>query len=115
MAEMYQNLTAANSAFEEAEGSVNRTSKLGMIVVEEENLLAEARTKLITARAAQHTSNLDKVLEESDASIALSEQAHQQAENDIKESRFRRQAMIIAVLVISLVVLSLVMLRRQLS
>ncbi len=115
VAALYKNLTEANTALEDAEGSVRRTSKLGMIVVEEENLLAEARTKLITARAAQHTSNLDKVLEVSNASIALSEQAHQQAQDDIQESRFRRQAMVIAVLVIGLVIVSLVMLRRRLT
>ena len=59
--------------------------------------------------------NVDKVLEESNASIALSEQAHQQADKDIKENRFRRQAMIVAVLMIGLLVVVLVMLRRQLS
>ncbi len=115
VAQLYQTLSEANRSLEEAEAAVDRTSKLGMIVIEEENTLAEARTKLITARAEQHTINVDKVLEESNASITLSKQAHQRAEDDIRESRFRRQAMIIAVLVIGLVIVSLVMLRRQLG
>ncbi len=114
VAEMYQTLAEADLAFDDAEEAVRHTSDLGMIVMEEENILAEARTRLITARAAQHTNNLDQVLEESNASIALSNQAHQQAEDSIKESRFRRQAMIIAMFVIGMIILSLMLLRRQL-
>jgi predicted CXXCH cytochrome family protein len=115
VAKLYQTLSEADHSLEEAEAAVERTSELGMIVIEEENMLAEARTSLITARAAQHTIDLDKVLEESDASITLSEKARQQAEEDVEESRFRRLAMIIAILVIGLIIVSLVMLRRQLD
>ena len=114
VAALYQTLSEADHSLAEAEEAVENTSELGMIVVEEENILAEARTRLITARAAQHTIDLDKVLEESEASIELSEQAHQRADNSIEESRFRREAMIVAVLVIGLIIVSLVMLRRQL-
>jgi hypothetical protein len=86
-----------------------------MIVTDEENLLAEARTRLISARAQQHSANLSIVREESDGSIALSQQAQEQAEDAISESRFRRRAMVIAILVIGLVITSLVMLRRELT
>ena len=115
IAKLYQTLTDAAQQLQGAEDAVSHTSDLGMIVIEEENTLVQARTHLITARAAQHTVNIDKVLEESNASIALSEQAHQQADDAIKENRFRRQAMIVAVLVIGLVIASLILLRQRLG
>lgn len=112
---LYEGLVEADEALVEAEAAVSRAAAIGMIVAEEEGVLAEARTKLITARAAQHTVDLDTVLAESDASIELSEQAQQQAEDAIAESHFRRQAMVVALAVIVLVILSLVLLRRELT
>jgi hypothetical protein len=113
--EMYDALVEAGELLEEAEFAIDRAASLGMIVTEEENLVNDARTKLITARAAQHTVSLDVVLEESDAAAGLSEQARQLAEDSISESRFRRQAMVVAVVVIVLVIFSLVTLRRELT
>jgi hypothetical protein len=111
---LHEGLVEADATLEEAESTVSRAATLGMIVAEEEGLLAEARTKLITARAAQHTVDVGVVLEESSASIDLSEQASQQAEGAIAESQFRRQAMVVAVGAIVLVIFSLVLLRREL-
>lgn len=113
--ELHQALTDADKAIEEAENMVQRAARLGMIVAEEESLIGEARTKLITARATQHEVNLESVQEISDASVELSQQARQQAEDAIAESRFRRQAMVIALAVIVLVIFSLVLLRRELT
>ena len=76
--------------------------------------MTEARTHLITARAAQHTVNTDAVFEETDASVELSNQAFDQADQAIQQSRFRRLAMIIALAVIVLIIVSLVWLRREL-
>lgn len=115
IATLHEGLVEADEALQEAEGTVERAASLGMIVAEEEGLLTEARTKLITARAAQHTVDVETVLNESDASVELSGQAHQQAEDAIAESRFRRQAMVVALGVIVLVIFSLVLLRRELT
>lgn len=112
---IYKSLVEANAAYEDAQEAVSDASDLGMIVTDEENLLAEARTQLISARAQQHSANLSTVREASDGSIALSQQAQEQAEDAISESRFRRRAMVIAILVIGLVIISLVMLRRELA
>jgi hypothetical protein len=111
---LYGALVEADEALSEAQSTVDRAASLGMIVRQQEGILADARTRLITARAAQHTVDLDVVLAESDASLELSEQARQQAEDAIAESRFRRQAMVVAVGVIVLIIVSLILLRREL-
>src|SRR5574341_142601 len=84
---LYEDLTGADAALTEAQEAVERAARLGMIVYPQENTLAEARTRLITARAAQHTVDLETVRAETDASLELSEQAHQQAEDAIAESQ----------------------------
>jgi hypothetical protein len=112
---IYESLVDADTAFEDAENAVLEAGDLGMIVTDEENLLAEARTKLITARAQQHSVNLSTVRDISEESIALSEQAKEQANDAIDENRFRRQAMVIAVAIIGLIIFSLVMIRRELG
>ncbi len=108
-------LVAADQSTAEASSAVADASSLGMIVTEETRLLAEARTKLITARAGQHALDLERVQQDTDDAIELSSRARRQAEQAIDESRFRRQAMVIAVIAIGLVIASLVMLRRALT
>jgi hypothetical protein len=115
VAQLYQALASAAEAYRDAEDAVNRAADRGMIVLDEENLLSEARTKLITARAEQHSVNLEQVLAESDASIELSEKARRQAEDAIAESRFRRWAMVVALAAIGLVVSALILVRREIG
>lgn len=112
--ELHDSLVEADDALSEAQATVDEAASLGMIVRQQEGTLADARTRLITARAAQHTVDLDMVRTESDASLELSQQAQQQAENAIEESRFRRQAMVVAVGAIVLIIVSLILLRREL-
>jgi hypothetical protein len=107
-------LVKADDALQTANVRVEQAARLGMIVEEEDGLMAEARTRLITARAAQHTVNSEVVFEETDASVELSNQAFEQADQAIQQSRFRRLAMIIALAVIVLIIVSLVWLRREL-
>jgi predicted CXXCH cytochrome family protein len=114
VARLQNALVTADEALEKANETVDQAARLGMIVAEEESLMTEARTRLITARAAQHTVNEDVVFEETDASVELSNQAADQATQAIQQSRFRRRAMIIAVAVIVLIIVSLVLLRREL-
>jgi len=114
VAKMNNLLASANTALQDANYLVNQAQGLGMIVTEEESLIADARTKLITARAAQHTANLDTVQTMTDASIDLSKQAHEKAQQSVDENVFRRQAMIIAIAVIGLVIVSLILIRREL-
>jgi predicted CXXCH cytochrome family protein len=107
-------LVTADEALRTADETVEQAARLGMIVAEEESLMTEARTRLITARAAQHTVDEDVVITETDASIELSNQATNQAAQAIQQSRFRRLAMIIALAVIMLIIVSLILLRREL-
>jgi len=107
-------LVAADGALGNAQETVEQAARLGMIVAEEESLIAQARTRLITARAAQHTTDETVVVEETNASIELSSQAAGLAEKAIQESRMRRLAMLIAITVIVLTIVSLVLLRREL-
>jgi predicted CXXCH cytochrome family protein len=112
---LYQALADADASLTEAREAVDQASSLGMIVAEEENLLTEARTRLITARAAQHTVDLATVEQETRAAVDLSVQAREQAEAAIAENRFRRQAMVIALAINAVVIFSLVMVRRELA
>ena len=113
--QLQQSLTEAAQSLEQADASVQQAAAVGMIVEEEQSLLTDARTRLITARAAQHTANIDTVKTETDASIQLSQQAQEQSQAAIAESQFRRKAMVIALVVIVLIITSLVLLRRELA
>jgi hypothetical protein len=112
--EIHQSLVEADEAIEAAESAVKRAAALGMIVSDEEVLLDESFTRLVTARAAQHTVDLDLVRVETDAAMELSVAARQQAETAIGENENRRQAMVIVLAVIGLIIVSLVLLRREL-
>jgi len=114
VAELQDALVKADEALQTANERVDQAARLGMIVADQESLMTEARTHLITARAAQHTVSTDVVFEETDASVDLSNQAFDQADQAIQQSRFRRLAMIIALAVIVLIIMSLVWLRREL-
>ncbi len=112
---IYQQITNANDSLQDAQTTVERARSLGMIVAEEDDLLVNARTKLITARAAQHTIDTATVEKVSNESIQLSTQAKANANNAIEQNTFRRQAMVIAIGVIVVVIGSLVLLRRELA
>jgi hypothetical protein len=114
VAAIYEMIIEADRTYAEAEETIERAKALGMLVTEEENLLAEAFTKLVIAQAAQHTVTLETVEEQSAASTELSSTALQQAEDAIGESQFRRRAMIVALVIITVVIFSLVLLRREL-
>jgi len=85
-----------------------------MIMSPQEARLREARTDLITARAAQHTVQLSVVEERTGQSKATSEEVKESAESAIAESIFRRQAMVVAVATISLTVVALYAVKREL-
>ena len=114
VAEMYQSIVDADEAMIAAEHAMEEAAALGMIVNEEEVLLTEAFTKLTTARAAQHTADLDVVKLETDAAIELSETARQLAEEAISENESRRQAMVIVIAIIAVTIGSLLLIRREL-
>jgi len=111
---LHRSLSDGEAALEEAEQAVAQAASRGMIMSPQEARLREARTDLITARAAQHTVQLSVVEEKAGQSKATSEEVKESAESAIAESIFRRQAMVVAVAAISLTVVALYAVKREL-
>ncbi|MCP4168059.1 MAG: hypothetical protein GY759_19500 [Chloroflexi bacterium] len=112
---LYDAITAAAGAYEEAETSIESARKLGMLVTFQESQLRQSNTSLITARATQHTMDMETIAELTDKSIELSEEAKHGAEGAIAESVFRRQAMVIAIIAIALIIIALYLVKRDLD
>ena len=79
-----------------------------MIVNQAEVILSDAFTSLVTARAKIHTTNVTAITELTDASIASSEEAKAFAEDKLSEYLFRRQAMVVVIVVIGINIFALV-------
>jgi hypothetical protein len=112
---LYDSVTNAAQAYDEAEAAVQEARGLGMLVAPLEGRLREANTNLITARAAQHTLDLNTIHEETDAAQAIASDVKTSADAAVAESIFRRQAMVVAVAVIALVIVALYLLKRELD
>ncbi len=112
---LYDDITTASGHYREAEESIESARKLGMLVTSQESQLLEANTSLVTARAVQHTLDMETIDEMTGKSVELSEAAKQGAEDAISESIFRRQAMVIAVIAILLVIVALYLVKRHLD
>ena len=111
---LYNALTEASQAYRDAEETIQRAASLGMIVTEAESKLAEARTSLIRARAATHTTKLPVVTELTDEALAAANSAREIAARKIDEYLFRRQSMVVAIGIIMVIIATLSMLRREL-
>jgi hypothetical protein len=112
---LYNTISAAAQAYDEAELSIQNARNVGMLVSPLEGQLRQANTDLITARAAQHTLNLEIVSKLTDEARATAEEVQAEAETAIAANLFRRRAMVIAVAIIGLTVVALYMLKRQLD
>lgn len=113
--DLYDALSTAALAYEEAEAAIESVREVGMLVGPLEGKLREANTSLIIARAAQHTLDLDLVSERTDTAQAVAEEVKADAAAAVSESIFRRRAMIIAVAVIGVTVVALYLLKRELD
>ncbi len=85
-----------------------------MIIAPEEAKLAEAKTNLITARAAQHTLNEATVKEKTDAASKVAKSIVDDADKATRDEAFRRQVMGIGLVIMLLAILSLYVIRREL-
>ncbi len=112
---LYDTLTVAAQAYEEAEAAVQTAQRVGMLVTPLEGRLREANTSLIIARAAQHTLDPDSVRALTDDVQTIADEVKASADAAVAESLFRRRAMIIAVAVIGLVITALFLLKRELE
>jgi Cytochrome c3 len=107
-------LQSAQDAYDQTEARIAQARSLGMIVADADVTLTQARTSLLKAQAAVHTTKLTSVAALTDDAKAKSASAMEIADAKLAESDFRREAMVVVVLVIGLNVGLLSLLKRRL-
>ena len=108
-------LDRAATAYGEAEKLINEAAGVGMIVSDAEVELAGAKTSLIRARAAVHTTKLTDVAALADEAEAKAGAARALADEKLAASLFRRGAMVVVLALILVNVGALVLIRRRLD
>ncbi len=108
-------VVSAETAYEEADQKIQEAARLGMITATAEVALVGAKTSLIQAQAAVHTTKLLQVAELSADAKTKAEAAMAMATAKVDESTFRRQAMVIVLAFILLGVAFLVITKRRLD
>jgi hypothetical protein len=112
---IYEAVTSAEKSYEDAQARIEEAARLGMITEEAEVRLTDAKTSLIQAQAAVHTTKLKQISELSADARAKAEEALGMAKAQVDESWFRRQAMFIVLGFIVVSVVFLVVLKRRLD
>jgi hypothetical protein len=108
-------VTGAEEAYLDAEDEIQHAAGLGMITADADVALAGAKTSLIQAQAAVHTTKLTSIAELSAAAVAQAEDAKALATAKIDETNFRRAAMVIVLGLILLGVVWLWLTKRRLD
>ena len=104
----------AKTAYDIALSRIGEAAALGMITADADVAAAEAKTGLIRARAAVHTTKLASISELTDETIEKANDAEAIANGKLDESIFRRQAAVVVIAIIILNVLGLMGVRRRL-
>jgi hypothetical protein len=112
--QLYDAIAASAQAYDDATAAIKRAEGTGLIVAPEQAKLTQAKTDLITARAAQHTLSLDAVKEKTAKALTTAKEVQADAEEAISDSVVRRQMMVIGLGVMALAVTSLYLIRREL-
>jgi len=99
---LYETIATAAEAYDQAEVAIRSARSVGMLVSPLEGQLRQANTDLVTARAAQHTLDLEAVTERANKAQTTAEEIKTNAEAAIAANDFRRRAMVIAVAAIGL-------------
>ena len=108
-------VTSAEEAYLDAEDEIQHAASLGMITSKAEVKLAEAKTSLIQAQAAVHTTKLTSIAELSADAVTKADDAKAEATAKIDETNFRRAAMVIVLALILLGVAYLWLTKRRLD
>ncbi len=108
-------LSGAEGAYTSADDRILEAAGVGMIVEDADVALSEAKTSLIKAQAAVHTTKLPVISTDATAAQAKAEEAEAIAQARLDESFFRREAMVVVVVLIVLVVVALVLVKRRLE
>ncbi len=111
---LYDDITGAAKSVDDAEAAIKRAQAAALIIAPEEAKLAEAKTNLITARAAQHTLSETVVKEKTDAANKIAKGIVDDADKATRDEAFRRQVMGIGLVIMVLAILSLYVIRREL-
>ncbi len=111
---LYDAITQSAQSVDHAQAAIDRAAGSALIVAPEEGKLRQARTSLITARAAQHTLNLDLVKEKTENANTQAQQVVANAEKALSDSILRRQVMGIGLGIMALAIASLWVIRREL-
>lgn len=111
---LYDNIKAGAISIEDAKKKMAQAERAALIIAPEEAKLAEAKTNLITARAAQHTLDLTTVKDRTDKATAKAKEVIADSERAIQEEGFRRQVMGIGLVIMALAIASLYVIRREL-
>ena len=111
----YNAINTAAQSYDEAETAIQAAKGVGMLVSAQENLLQQANTDLVTARAAQHTLNQTEVLRIADDARIAAEEAKIGAEAAVEATVVRRRAMVIAIAAIGVTIVALYLLKRELD
>jgi hypothetical protein len=105
----------AETAYDDADQEIQAAGKLGMITSDAEVSLAGAKTSLIQAQAAVHTTKLALVAQLSTDARTKADAAKTLATSKVDESTFRREAMVAVLALIVLCLVFLVGLKRRLD
>jgi hypothetical protein len=112
---IHDKLESAKTAYSTAEERIAEAASLGMIVTDADVSLTEARTSLIQARAGVHTTKLTVVAGLTDEAGAKAGTAEGLAVAKLDESVFRREAMVVIIVLIAINVLALYLVKRRLD
>ncbi len=112
---IHDTLDSANQAYLGAEARIKEAAATGMIVSDADVQLTEARTSLIRARAAVHTTKLTTVADLANAAGAKAAEAQAFADARLSESIFRREAMVVVLAIILANVVLLYLLKRRIE
>lgn len=106
-------LSGAQGAYDSAKARIHEAAGVGMIVEDADVALSEAKTSLIQAQAAVHTTKLTVISGTASEAKAKSERAEAIAQARLDESIFRREAMVVVLALIVLNVMALFLVRRR--
>jgi hypothetical protein len=107
-------ISSSAKSVDEAEAALKQAASSALIVAPEEVRLRQSRTNLITARAAQHTLDLNVVKEKTDKANEDAKQVVTDANKALADNVLRRQVMVVGLAIMALAILSLWIIRREL-
>jgi hypothetical protein len=111
---LYDSITGGAKEMSDTRELLDQAAAAALITEPEEGKLAVAQTSLVTARAAQHTLDLALVKTHTDKIASTTKEIGADSRKAIDESGFRRQVMIIGLVIMALSIASLFVIRREL-